>query len=1598
MVAGDHSGQGGNDHRKARFGFAHPGGVPDPTPTCSRSGTPAGVRDLFHTVTRRSPPPENPRRPRATVWQPFGLTGQECPNLRPRAECAPYHAAICLLVAAFALLAAPARAATNDLTSAIQRGLFEEEANQNLGAAIQAYQAVASQFDKDRKLAATAIFRLGECYRKQGNTNDAAAQYERILREFSDQPTLVTLSRQTLAALGSAPAAPASAVISDAARQEQKRLLEQEIKLVQKQLEEQQKRVEVGALPSDSLFASERELLKLKRQLAALDAGLPVSIAASETSAPTASSEADEVRRIQALIKESPDLINAPDRKGETLLQAAAAKGKLAVVKLLLDSGAAVDGLQQPGLTGLHYAAGNGHKAIVDLLLSKGAKADAQTVSGVTPLHLAVRKGYEAVAKALMAAGAPVNARSTASDKADTEDLQFTISSGQTPLHLAAIAGYAGLVELLLAKGADVDATDEPGRTPLSYAMAKHSQPIVQLLLSAHANPNAGASDLPLAEAAYYGEIATLKLLLANGADPTINTNLSGDFRRIQGMPPYAGGGTATPLAVAVSRQHPDAVAELIRAKADPNGSATDGTPLIFVALSDTPTLKALLEGGADPNRPFPAGASSPQPPGMSQSPRPDVTPLYQAVLNGQQPAVELLLTHHADVNWTANDRWTPLLAAASGGKKAIIELLLKAGAQVSARTQEDWTPLHLVVRRNERDAAQRRNQREVAELLLANKADPNAKDNGGYTPLHLAVNNAQPELVELLLASHAEANAKNHEGQTPLHVAVRNANQELAELLLANKADPNERDNSGKTPLDLAKGIVQQRQGMPPGTIPSYPGQIMPPTSAQQSKFGVMPDLLRRHGALDDLPRLDQIGIRRSAVGVSGPIFTKGSQDWSQFTLLELLAVHYSFLASQPDSAGGDGYSLSAFTSKFSGLPFPDLAHLHIGRPTADLKGWQDEVFDLRPVLESGDCAKDVRLRWGDVVEIPEADHPLNEKWAGFSETEVANLKKCLTRKLEIVVKGQTTTVTLMPRIMGLEGHEGRTPVSSGGLSAPRWEPTIYASTPFWLRPVLLQSKLVLISSDLSRVKVTRRDQGTGQKREWVVDCSQGGSSAPNLWLQDGDRIEVPEKTSAFGAQAERAQPSLAASAINPQTGMPRAAVPGIAPPPSAPATQAPQSGLRTQLLRAVESPGRVIHETALGTAQPIQDEHLSPQKVRYSPKPDDPALLNAGYRKDRSARTRKAEFWEERAAPDLRGRAGNTAVWTGSDMIVFGGEGQGTSFEDGARYCLAEDTWAMLPDKGAPSSRTGQAAVWTGKEMIIWGGFGGVNGEDVNHDDGARYNPASDTWKPVSTKNAPAARFDFSAVWTGKEMLVWGGYTDSHSRYQGGHADAHLNTGGRYDASSDSWKAITTRGAPSKRCGHSMVWTGKEMIVWGGGNANKVLNDGGRYSPSKDAWKPVSTDGAPGPRGNHVAVWTGKEMIVWGGSTREPGAASDYFVNGARYNPETDTWKPMSTIGAPKGRIITTAVWTGTEMVLWGGVNDAQDTGGRFVGTGARYNPATDTWTEITTQGAPSPRLTSGVWTGEGLLTFGGYDGTHLNETWLYSPLRMLYPYVKQ
>jgi len=99
----------------------------------------------------------------------------------------------------------------------------------------------------------------------------------------------------------------------------------------------------------------------------------------------------------------------------------------------------------------------------------------------------------------------------------------------------------------------------------------------------------------------------------------------------------------------------------------------------------------------------------------------------------------------------------------------------------------------------------------------------------------------------------------------------------------------------------------------------------------------------------------------------------------------------------------------------------------------------------------------------------------------------------------------------------------------------------------------------------------------------------------------------------------------------------------------------------------------------------------------------------------------------------------------------------------------------------------------------MIVWGGGGGSGVLNT----GGRYNSTTDTWTATSTTNAPSARVVPTAVWTDNEMIVWGGTADYIN---------FLNTGGRYCAQSVS-PMITLSAAGRKVHGINTVrltWTG--------------------------------------------------------------------------------------------------------------------------------------------------------------------------------------------
>src|SRR5205814_8947453 len=88
------------------------------------------------------------------------------------------------------------------------------------------------------------------------------------------------------------------------------------------------------------------------------------------------------------------------------------------------------------------------------------------------------------------------------------------------------------------------------------------------------------------------------------------------------------------------------------------------------------------------------------------------------------------------------------------------------------------------------------------------------------------------------------------------------------------------------------------------------------------------------------------------------------------------------------------------------------------------------------------------------------------------------------------------------------------------------------------------------------------------------------------------------------------------------------------------------------------------------------------------------------------------------------------------------------------------------------------------------------------------------ADSWSPISIVDAPTARAAHSAIFTRidgtDQMIVWGGQDSPMVPF--------ADTGARWKRSSNVWTATTTTNAPSGREGQPAVWTGHEMILWGG------------------------------------------------------------------------------------------------------------------------------------------------------------------------------------
>ncbi len=306
----------------------------------------------------------------------------------------------------------------------------------------------------------------------------------------------------------------------------------------------------------------------------------------------------------------------------------------------------------------------------------------------------------------------------------------------------------------------------------------------------------------------------------------------------------------------------------------------------------------------------------------------------------------------------------------------------------------------------------------------------------------------------------------------------------------------------------------------------------------------------------------------------------------------------------------------------------------------------------------------------------------------------------------------------------------------------------------------------------------------------------------------------------------------------------------------------------------------------------------------------------------------------------------------------------------------------WTVLPATEF-DGRLGAAVVWTGEQLIVWGGEVAAAGLRPDRgwpttNAGGSYDPGTGLW--VSLPPAPlSARSDASALWTGAEMLVIGG----------GGPD-----GAAYDPAARSWRELPLNPVPSNP---AAVWTGREAILFGGPGPSGVA-----YLPEANSWRSIAT-----PEGSEAwidprAVWTGEEMIVWDVTLRGyfPAAERVWAFDIAAYNPVTDSWRRFLPQEFEFELSNTTGVWTGEELLLIGANFERLAREGELADTppilAMALNPATAVWRSL----APPPfaeeiriegfGIHSSVWAGDRLLVWAGdlLSTEPTPELWAYDP----------
>ena len=343
----------------------------------------------------------------------------------------------------------------------------------------------------------------------------------------------------------------------------------------------------------------------------------------------------------------------------------------------------------------------------------------------------------------------------------------------------------------------------------------------------------------------------------------------------------------------------------------------------------------------------------------------------------------------------------------------------------------------------------------------------------------------------------------------------------------------------------------------------------------------------------------------------------------------------------------------------------------------------------------------------------------------------------------------------------------------------------------------------------------------------------------------------------------------------------------------------------------------------------------------------------------------------WRKLPAGPLRGRHGASAVWTGREMVVWGGAWRAGNasiwLEDGAAYDPAGDRWRSIATSPlGPRERA--FAAWTGKEVLIWGGVPGTKAAFGYDDfvDGALYDPAKNTWRSMA-KFPLGPRWGIQAIWTGTVLVVWGGARASDAE------DApRLADGAAYDPATNEWKKLPASPLSARLKPLGAAWNGSVLLSSGYGQENAPQADSAVYDPATSTWRPAAA--APVPSGG-ICVVVGSCTGV------DTGARVVFIAEGLVWHPSADRWSTIAAAPFTDHLLDGAArAWTGTRVLAFGGgtyesSGDAPEPPPAKVRRdGAAYDPAADRWSPLPASPLAGRARAAAVWTGREFIVWGG------------------------